>query len=365
MSISFSYGRPVSRAAFPGNLCYDWEMNEPEQKKIGATGKRVPVEPVGKPGKAWLELNGTILVYHRDSWIMSSSLYIPVEWTVIQQSRQLDIRSLWRGILGVMVAFLFALPILVILRMLPPLSPWDVALGLGLAALMLLSLGIGLVSLARFIRPRGMTAVRVHVEGSRPEIAFWHAPGKAPELDALIEKIQSLRSRIDEILPYPVRINHLWRRQRPYRIAFVKGCTISFFLYLAFLVLEVIRVSGGIGDYPRSVYLLILAPPIYYLGIELIRAWRGSGEPKAYRDAVRAYGQGQLAEAEAQLDALLKDQPFHNAGLLLMVQVCAEQYVFDKAFNHCAQLSIDQPVLAGRLQASIWEVKRMYDRMED
>jgi hypothetical protein len=319
---------------------------------------------VGKPGSAWLELNGSILVYHRNSWLMSSSLFVPVEWTLIQQSRQLDIRSLWRGILGLMVAFLLSLPILVILHVLPPLTAWDVAMGIALAGLLVLSLGIGIVSLGQFIRPRGMTAIRVHAQGGgRPEIAFWHTPGKVPELDVLIEKISSMRSRIDEILPYPVRINHLWRRQRPYRIAFVKGCTISFFLYLAFLVLEIIRFAGGIGDYPRAVFLLILAPPLYYLGLELFRAWRGSGEPKAYRDAVRAYGQGNLPEAEAQLDVLLKDQPFHNAGLLLMVQVCAEQYVFDKAFTHCAQLSIDQPVLAGRLQASIWEVKRMHDRM--
>ncbi|MCC6145472.1 MAG: hypothetical protein IT368_16825, partial [Candidatus Hydrogenedentes bacterium] len=151
---------------------------------------------MGRPGRSWLELRGTILVYHRDSWLASSSLFVPIEWAVIRQSRQLDVRRLWRGILGLMAAFVLMLPVLVILRVLPPLTAVDIVLGVALGALLVLSLGIGLVSLTQFMRPRQVTAIQVSADGFRPEITFWHAPGKHAELDDLVERLRSLRSRI-------------------------------------------------------------------------------------------------------------------------------------------------------------------------
>lgn len=326
--------------------------------------RRVTAEPADRPGKAWLELNGSILIYHRESWVLSSSLFIPVEWVSAHTSKKRDIRRLWRGILGLMTAFLLSLPLAVIVRILPPLYWTDIALGAFLGALLAVALGAGAWSLIRYFQPRNITLLKVNALPYPQTYAFWHPPGGAPALDQLIERLAAVRVAAEAALPYPIRMNHLWRRPRPYRIALLKGLAVSFVLYFVFLTFEAARWYGAAGDFPRALYLLIAAPPLFYTGAQFLRFRRGGALPRAYLHAVRAYVRGDLHAAQERLDALLSAAPEHAPGRTLMIQVCAQQYAIEDAFRHCAALSRDHPALAGQLQSTLWDIKRLRERMD-
>lgn len=326
-------------------------------------GHRISVSPVGKPGRAWLELRGSILIYRRESWVTSASLFIPVEWVSVDIQRRRDLRRLWHGLLGLMAATLFTLPLTLLVFHMRPHEPGDLWIGIGLAGLLAVALTSGVWCLARFPRREPVTVLRIANDAYPLDIAFWRRPGASPALDALLAALQTQRAKPDERMPFPVRMSHLWRRPRPYRIALVRGLAISFILYVALLLMEFLRLAGVGPEFPRALYALLLLPPPVHLLHVLARRGARLKEPAAFRAALHAYQRGDLAATQQHLDVLLDTHPGHGPGRVLMVQACAEACRFDEGMSHCAVLARENPELATRLQASLWGLKRMHERM--
>lgn len=327
-----------------------------------AVSKKQGVTPVGKPGRAWLELRGSILIYRRESWVTSASLFIPVEWITVATYRRRDYRRLWNGIIGLMAAALFTLPLTLLVFYMRPYEQGDFWIGAALATLLAVAALSGLWSLVRFLPPQPVTVLEVASAPYPVDIAFWRRPGERPELDALIEKLEKQPTKTDDRMPYPVRMNHLWRRPRPYRIAMVRGLTISFALYVALLIMETMRLAGLEFALPRALYALLLLPPLVHLAHVALRRGGLRREPPAFREALRAYHHGDLEATRQHLNALLEEDPAHAMGRLLMVQACAEAAEFEAAMAHCESLAKEEPLLATRLQASLWGLKRLHDR---
>lgn len=323
----------------------------------------IRVVPAGKPGRAWLDLRGTILIYRRESWVTSASLFIPMEWVRVSTLHRRDYRRLWNGIIGLMAAALFTLPLLLLIFYMPPYEPGDFWIGAGLCTLWLISAGSGCWSLARFIPREPVTVLEIRNAACPMDIAFWRRPGENPPLDALIARLNEQPGENAEPMPYPVRLNHLWRRPRPYRIALVQGLTIAFALYATLLVLEILRLAGVDLALPRLLYALLALPPLAYLLTAALRQDGLRREPASLREALRAYRRGELDEARARLESLLEENPHHTKGRLLLVQACAEAAEFDAAMAHCEMLAREDPMLATRLQASLWGLRRLHDRM--
>ena len=325
--------------------------------------ERIAVSPVGKPGRAWLELRGSILIYRRESWVTSASLFIPVEWVSVSEKRRRDLRRLWHGILGLMAAVLFTLPLTLLVYRMRPHEPVDLWIGLGLGLLLAVALVSGLWSLARFPRREPVTVLRIANDAYPLDIAFWRHPGASPALDGLVAALREQTRVPADRMPFPVRMNHLWRRPRPFRIALVRGLAISFVLYVALLFLESLRLAGVGPEFSRALYLLLLLPPPVHLLGAIARRGARLKEPAAFRAALRAYQRGDLSAPLRRLEELLEAHPAHSPGRILMVQACAEACRFDEGMSHCALLAHEHPELATRLQASLWGLKRMHERM--
>ncbi len=325
---------------------------------------RVPIELVGRPGDASLELRGSILIYHRRSFVTAASVFIPVEWLRVENERRRDLRRLYHATLSLMIAVLFLLPLVYILRVLPPLTAVDTAMAVAFGGLSLVTAAAGIGGLVWFALPRTLTRLRVQGQPYHMHITFWRMPGRNARLDRLIDAARAAQADVEETMPYPVRMNHIWRRPRPVRMALLKGFAVSAVLYAVLLVLEMLRLQGIVPPFPRAAFAIVLLPPLVNLAMLAWQRFLGLAEPPGFRRAVRDYHAGRLAEAEHWLDSVLRTTPDYPAAQLLMVQVCAEQYLFDKAFRYCDKLSEEHPALAQRLQGSLWEIKRIYGRME-
>ena len=227
---------------------------------------KVAIQRVGMPGEAALELRGTVLVYHKRTWVAASTMFIPVEWLDIRHGRRRDLRRLWQGIIACMAAILFAMPLsLMLLRadLVAGLYPSQALLTASAWLLGLLCLACaaaGAWALAGFLPRRETTGLTINGAPRRLRIHFWHAPGRRPELDALVARLAELRGTVADTVDHPVRMNHVWRRPRPYRIALLKGLAVSFLLYLVIMTLEFTRLAGRGPELPRILYLVLLAP---------------------------------------------------------------------------------------------------------
>ena len=325
---------------------------------------KVPIKRIAVPGEAWLELKGTILVFHARNWISLSSMFIPLEWVDASEGYRRDYRRLWAGIIGVLVAILLSLPLSLLSLYLPERRGLDMSLAVGLGVLLAISVCVAVWSLATFFRRRRYTAFTVKGKLSGYTIAFWHTLGEDAALDGLVGRLCALEGNLDETIPYPIRMKHIWRRPRPVRIAFVKGMVVSFFLYLLLLSCDVLHRIGKMPWFSSTYFFFLVAPPAFYVTMVMLRRVLMLRQPRAYRDAVRSCARGALADAREGLKGLLDVRPEYDPGRLLMVQVCAEQYAFDDAFYHCERLAREHPALATQLQENLWGIKRMYERME-
>jgi len=325
--------------------------------------QRIHIERVGRAGRAWLELKGSILLYHTDSFVATASTFIPIEWVEVRHGARRDPRRLWLGLLALMSALLFALPVLGLLHF-TDYRPGDVLLIVVLSVPLLACLACCVAALVLFACPRPFTTLAITGTPTGMTIDFWRRPGKAPELDALVETLEAAPTFTEERLSFPIRMHHMWRRPRRYRVALLRGLAVSFILYLLFLPLEVLRMAGRITGFSRAYFLFLLLPPLFYVGVALFRRGYLLRESRAYRQAVRAYQRGALEDARRQLRALLAEEPDHDASRLLLIQVCTEQYAFEEAAAQCEKLSREHPLLARRLQANIWSIQRMHQRME-
>ncbi len=330
---------------------------------------RVKIRRVGLPGEAALELRGTVLLFHKRSWVAASTMFIPVEWVEIQHARRRDLRRLYQGVIAWMAALLFAMPLSLILlktELVAGLYPSPALMrfsALALTLFLLACAGVGLWSLAMFAPRRETTELTISGAPRRLRIHFWHPPGKRPELDALVTRLAELRGAVSRHIDHPVRMNHVWRRPRPYRVALLKGLAVSFLLYLIVMMLEFLRLAGRGPELPRLFYLFLVAPPAsYLLRRAAAEAWR-LREPEAFRRGLRCYRREEADQAIGHLRALVEQHPEHQAGRLLLTQACTETGAFDEALRHCEYLDADHPMLARQLRASIWGIRRMHERM--
>lgn len=331
--------------------------------KVGL--EKLPIARVDGTGEAFLELKGTILLYHKQTWVASSTAFIPVEWIRVSEGRRRDLRHLWRGLLGLLVTVLLALPLWLIEFRMRPHLPYDVWMETGLALLFMVTLIVGLTSLAAYARPRRTVTLSVEGAPSGSHIYFWRVPALDGAVGSFLERLSLAQRRVRGGELHPVRMHHVWRRPRPYRMVLVKGLGISFFLYLLLLCLEFLRISGYGPEFSRFHYAWLLVPPLFYLAGVALRQAPNLWEPRNFRQALRCYAKGRLREAAGHLEALLAAHPDHDPGRFLLVRALAEQFAFDDALKQCEPLTEHHPLLAARLQANLWEIKRMQARMKD
>lgn len=326
--------------------------------------EKIPVERAGKPGGAWLELKGTILLYHTHSWLSTTSTFIPIEWISVEMGRRRDIRRLWLAIISLMNAFLFFLPAYALWK-LSSVPEGDLWLMAPLAGASLLCLLGGAVLIVCFLTPRPLARLQVAGHPGGQTFEFWYAPGDRAALDQLLDRLMALGETPDERVGLPIRVHHLWRRPRPYRIALLKGILTSVLLYPVFFLWDLAAMRAQALPFPRLMYLLLLLPPAAYLAGALVRGGYRWREPRLYRRAVRAYLHNRGEHAEQCLVELLDQAPQHDASRFLLMQLYTERFAFAEAAQQCERLALEHPLLASRLHANLWELKRMHARMEE
>ena len=324
--------------------------------------RKLPIRRVAVPGRAWLELKGSILVYHKTSWVGSSSMFVPVEWVEVHHELRHEWRRLWRGIISVLISFLASLPLTLLLVQRPEYE-WAPLATTVLSALMAFSCGAGIYFLLSFVRPRAVTELHIEHRPHPMRISFWHAWGRNRDLDQLVQRLKGFKIHTEEKIPFPVRMKHVWYKPRPYRIAFVRGLAISFVLYLALSVMELLAWFGQMPVLSSWYYLTLLAPPLFYMIQQGLEIGILSNKSREYVLAVRAYVKGDLGMAARLLEVVLTADPDETTARLLLIQILTEQYNFDSAARHCDKISIEHPEVAAHLQANIVGIKRMYERM--
>lgn len=330
---------------------------------IFADDDRIPIRRVDGPGEAWLQLRGSILLFHKQNFVSSSTSFIPVEWIRVSEERRRDLRHLWHGLLGLTVAVLFALPLWVLVFRMRPHLGYDPWIAFALVIFLLVTLGIAAWAMGAFLRPRPLVTLFVEGTPSCSAIRFWRDVDTDGPVAALMESLNQARQAVtDSGLP-PVRMTHLFRRPRTYRIALIKGLGISFLFYVLLLFMDAARVAGYGPDFSRLNYVFLALPPLGYLGTALLRrAWM-LREPRSFREALWCYEKQRLTEAAAHLESLLALYPGHDSGRFLMVRVLAEQFDVEQALAHCEALSKGHPLLAAHLQSNLWGIRRMHARM--
>ena len=329
-------------------------------------GHRIPIERSGIPGKAWLELRGSILLYYKETWVSSSSTYIPVEWIQIDRGRSVDLRRLWRGLLSLLVAILLFMP-----ASLAFFGPFLVggagmAFAIGATVLAAAILIVGLVHLFSFAMPRPMIALTIDSVPFPLKVRFWLSAHHRSIQEDLLKRIGVLQNRLQATGDVPIRMNHMWLRPHPYRIALLKGASISLLFYLGLASLYAYRLlTEGAPVHPALLGLLAV-PPLTYVAITAFRIrLQGFGQPQEFRKALRFQRQGKLSEAGACLEHLLEERPDFDLARLLLIRVLTEQCEFENALKNSEGLHAEHPFLATRLQANLWGLRRMHQRMQD
>jgi len=327
------------------------------------TTPRIPVRRVSAPGQVWLELRGSILLFHKQTWVSSSSMYIPVEWIEVSEGRRRDLHYLWQGLLGCLVAFLLALPLSLLFFYMRERYFTDILMMLGLSALFLLMAACGAISLAIFMRTRPFVTLAVQGEYHTIRIHLWNPERGGGPLRELMEKLRAIQKHIRETAPYPVRINHMWHRSHPYRRAFVMGIALSSLLYLVMMIPATLQALGRDVAFSNTSFTWLAAPPLASVAWEALRRGWPWGQPRLYRAAAHACERGDLRTAAAHLNALLETSPDLDPARVLLVRVLTEQGEFETALRHCEYLARQHPSAASALQANIWAIRRIHDRM--
>ncbi|MCC6491211.1 MAG: hypothetical protein IT364_27225 [Candidatus Hydrogenedentes bacterium] len=312
------------------------------------------IRQVGGPRRASLELRGTVLVYHQHGWAGSASVYIPIEWVSVSSRYRNNMNYL--VCLSLLLLALVSLLSGLLLEVTSGESPSLLTL-LAFAVPAALCCGVSVLCLFRFLKRHRTTVLAVDTGHTGMRVEFWHTPAEDPKLDALLDRLSSLRERIEDVTQYPIHTSHTWYRMRPFRAVLLKGLTYSLVLYIPVSL---------IADYlDRHVLLLfLLLPPAFYGGHYALMALRNLGNPKSVRAAVRSYNKGEVGQADSFLRDTLAAHPDHAESLLLSVYVNVEQQQFDRAFAQCRKLAAFDRDHADDLVKEIWAIKRMHDRMD-
>ena len=329
---------------------------------------RVSIPPAGAPGAASLEICGTILIYRRRSWVAAFSAYLPVEWIVREDARRLDWQRLWQGVIALLIAVLFVLPLGLCAMFRTLLTPGDALWLLPMGLCCAVACGCGCVLLAKFAAPRPCTTLRIPGAGGRAlTIRFWRdAPGEAAgqRIDAMLAALEEQHAAMERGAAPTLHINHGWYQPDPYRMAFFKGLVISFFLYLALLAWAVATFLAGLAPAPWWCFAFLAAPPCFHLLLAALRDLDALRAPDGFRRARRHYRRGELEAARTHLGATLEAAPEALPARTLMVRVCAELGALEDALWHCGRLAKARPREAAVLEENLWAMRRLRSRME-
>jgi len=327
---------------------------------------KVPIERCGVPGKAWLQLRGSILSYDKETWVSSSSTYIPIEWIEIVRGRSIDLRRLWRGLLSLLVAILLFMPASLAFFGPFPVSTSAMIVAIGATIVAAAILAVGLVHLVTFTLPRPMIALAIDSTPFPLKIRFWLSVHHRGIQEDLLKHIAARQAHLQATEDVPIRMNHMWLRPHPYRIALLKGAAISLLFYLGLASLYAYRLlTEGSSVHPAFLGLLVV-PPLTYTAITAFRMrLQGFGQPQEFRKALRLQRQGKLSEASTRLEHLLEERPDFDLGRLLLIRILTEECEFEEALTNSEHLHAEHPLLATRLQANLWGLRRMHERMQD
>lgn len=330
-------------------------MHKPDQSALRPTGgERAEIRPVVGPRRAWLELKGTVLIYHRRGWVGSQSVFIPVEWVSITERQRLDGKYLLLGVPALVLALALQAPLL----RAAGATAWEDSHWPALIAGGALFLwGIALVLVVRaFLRRKPTTLIAVDSEPARLRIEFWHRPADDPDLDLLVGSLKVLRERIHDVTPYPVQSGHTWYRLRPFRATLFKGLFISMILYVPIAVL------GWMTKTPYVEFLLLL-PPAFYMTVYGVNSVRMLSAPRSFREALRHYNRGETAIARDKIDLTIREHPDFLDANLLGIYASVELQDFDRAFALCRKLHALHPEISEEIAKELWSLRRMYERM--
>ena len=310
-----------------------------------------PIRPAGGPRRASLELRGTVLVYHQRGWAGSASVFIPIEWITVSSRSRYNTNFLFGLLLaGTLCASLSSALAYEVTRG----SMMDAAT---VAIPALLCLAAATFCLYRFLQRGRTTILSVESDPRNMRIEFWHVPTQDPAIDALLDRMNDLNARIEEMAPYPIQTSHTWYRLRPLRAVMAKGLLYSVILYVP------VSLLAGYLEMPALVFFLLLPPAVYGAQYGLM-ALRSLSSPKSFRAAVKSYNRGEVRQADSLLCDTLAAYPNHPESLMLSVYVNVEQRQFDRAFDQCRKLAAVDQDHADDLVKEVWAIKRMYDRME-
>ncbi len=319
---------------------------------------------VNQPGKVCLELKGSILVIHKESWVSKYSLYVPVEVVDIEKEKYRNYRKLWEGILGLMLAFLLCLPLSLWFIYKPLFYLYDLLWILPLVGLFLFTLIIGFLGFARFSKLNPAISLIFHHRSRLMKMSFWIKPEIQTTLEKLLVKITELKKLLETEGYIPLKICPMWFHSKPYRKSLLMGTAVSFVLFCIITVFLVLQVAGEYEEKIWWTYLILPLPPLVSVIREYIRRKLLWGIPKRLKKARNAFEKENYSSAITELQQLLKEQPDLGVARFLLVQLLAEKGEYDRALKHCEEFYFQEPSLATELKTTIWWLRCVQERME-
>ncbi|HOL19191.1 MAG TPA: tetratricopeptide repeat protein [Candidatus Hydrogenedens sp.] len=320
---------------------------------------------VNYPGQIRLELKGSILIIHKETWVSKYSLYVPVEVVHIEESRNRNYRKLWEGVIGLMVAFLLFLPLSLWFIYKPLFKNSDLLWMLPLIGLFIFSFIVGLRGIISFFKFNPVMNIILTHKAQAMRFSFWLKPEVKVAVENLIMQIQKIKETLQKNNYVPLRICPMWYHSKPYRRAFLVGSAISFILFCIISILYVFQVADDYNYNIWWLYIILPFPPIVSILSEFIRRNFPFTLPAEFKRARRAVENGNYSMAIFELQQLLKKQPHLNFVRFFLIQVLTEHGEFDTALKQCEEFYSQAPSLATELQTTIWWLRCVQERMNE
>jgi len=313
----------------------------------GKPAERVSVHEVGaRRQRSWLELRGTVLVYHVKTWVGTASTYIPVEWVDISRDWRMRPAKLLSASFLVCASVLAGFAVYEYAGFLMPLY------AVALFAVLLYAA----VSFRSFWRGHPTVRFDVDLAPRQFQIECWDQPGRHSSLTRLTKRILALQRDIDEHVPYPVHMTYQWYSVKPLRASIVQA------LFITMILAWPVHFAVQYFEIPLFYGFLVL-PSIYYLGrVGWNRATLAMAPPD-FRQALAAHDRQDYEAARSHLTRYLEDNPNQQSALMLLSQMQCRLHDYNAALRTCDRFARQDPELASHMQEEILGMQRMHDRM--
>ncbi len=317
---------------------------------------------VNIPGNFSLQLKGSILLVKKETWVSSIMYYVPVEILEITKFESRDLRRLWEGIIGLMVAFLFFLPLSLWKQYHSLFVKSDLFWVVPLFLMFWLSLIVGIRGILLFLPNRPAVRFSIMYGLRNEKFSFWVKPDTRQKLDELISQIHKVQNYLSKSNEVPLRICPAWYRSKPYRKAIIMSLAVSFVLFCLITVFVIVQtLLGGVGKF-WLLYLVLPLPPIFSVIKEYIeRNGFTYAEIKKFRSA---YESERLEELADDLQNFIKTNPDLYPARFFYIQVLTELGNFEQALKQCEMLYEFDPSVANKTKMVILEFKKIRERME-